>query len=79
MGHTNFSQDAKISFVTSSMGHTNSIERCIGLGQDSIGLVCGDAEDINSISLTVVQSLLEKYCIDPKDAGRRVERLGRKP
>ena len=31
----------------------------IGLGQDKLALV-GDAEDINSISLTVVHSLLEK-------------------
>jgi hypothetical protein len=33
----------------------------IGLGQDAIGLVSGDVEDINSICLTVVQNLLEKY------------------
>jgi len=31
----------------------------IGLGQDALG-VTGDAEDINSICLTVVHSLLEK-------------------
>jgi hydroxymethylglutaryl-CoA synthase len=33
----------------------------IGLGQDHIGLVSGDVEDINSICLTVVKNLLEKY------------------
>lgn len=32
----------------------------IGLGQDGLG-VCGDAEDVNSLCLTVVHSLLEKY------------------
>jgi hydroxymethylglutaryl-CoA synthase len=42
----------------------------IGLGQDAIGIINGDAEDVNSISLTVVQSLLEKYDIDPNDIGR---------
>lgn len=31
----------------------------IGLGQEGLGL-CGDVEDINSIALTVVHSLLEK-------------------
>jgi len=31
----------------------------LGLGQDALA-VCGDAEDINSLSLTVVKSLLEK-------------------
>ena len=34
----------------------------IGLGQDGLG-VCGDAEDINSLCLTVVHSLLEKYVL----------------
>jgi hypothetical protein len=33
----------------------------IGLGQHGIGLVSGDAEDIASMCLTVVHSLLEKY------------------
>lgn len=42
----------------------------IGLGQQSIGVVCGDKEDINSICLTVVHSLLEKYSIDPNEVGR---------
>ena len=41
----------------------------IGLGQEGIG-ICGDAEDINSLALTVVHSLLEKYNINPKDVGR---------
>lgn len=31
----------------------------IGLGQEGLGL-CGDVEDINSLSLTVVKALLEK-------------------
>jgi len=41
----------------------------IGLGQDGLG-VCGDCEDVNSLSLTVVHSLLEKYDIDPSEVGR---------
>ena len=31
----------------------------LGLGQEGLGF-CGDAEDVNSLSLTVVKSLLEK-------------------
>lgn len=31
----------------------------LGLGQEGLGF-CGDAEDVNSLALTVVQSLLEK-------------------
>lgn len=31
----------------------------LGLGQEGLGF-CGDAEDINSLALTVVHSLLEK-------------------
>jgi hypothetical protein len=31
----------------------------LGLGQDGLGF-CGDAEDVNSLALTVVHSLLEK-------------------
>ena len=31
----------------------------LGLGQEGMAL-CGDAEDVNSLALTVVQSLLEK-------------------
>ena len=41
----------------------------IGLGQDAMSY-CGDREDVNSISLTVVQSLLEKYGISRKNIGR---------
>ena len=41
----------------------------IGLGQDNMAFV-GDREDINSISLTVVKSLLEKYNISPLSIGR---------
>ena len=41
----------------------------IGLGQTAMAFT-GDREDINSVSLTVVSSLLEKYSIDPKDVGR---------
>lgn len=32
--------------------------------------VCGDREDINSVCLTAVHNLLEKYNIDPRDIGR---------
>lgn len=45
----------------------------IGLGQDAIGLVSGDVEDINSICLTVVQNLLEKY------VRRRIEKCWSAP
>jgi Hydroxymethylglutaryl-coenzyme A synthase N terminal len=31
----------------------------VGLGQEGLGF-CGDAEDVNSLALTVVHSLLEK-------------------
>ena len=31
----------------------------IGLGQEGLG-ICGDQEDVNSIALTVVHSLMEK-------------------
>ena len=41
----------------------------IGLGQTALGIT-GDAEDVNSIALTVVHSLLEKYDIDPSEVGR---------
>ena len=40
-----------------------------GLGQDSLAFV-GDREDINSISLTVVNNLLEKYEIPREKVGR---------
>jgi hydroxymethylglutaryl-CoA synthase len=41
----------------------------IGLGQDGLAIT-GDAEDVNSMALTVVHSLLEKYEINPNDVGR---------
>ncbi|GAB4834325.1 hypothetical protein Ancab_032578 [Ancistrocladus abbreviatus] len=41
----------------------------IGLGQDSMAF-CTELEDIISMSLTAVASLLEKYEIDPKQIGR---------
>jgi len=41
----------------------------IGLGQEGMG-ICGDNEDVNSLALTVVHSLLEKYQIPPSSIGR---------
>lgn len=41
----------------------------IGLGQSRMGF-CTDREDINSLCLTVVQRLLERYNIKPTDIGR---------
>ncbi|KAF5181565.1 Hydroxymethylglutaryl-coa synthase [Thalictrum thalictroides] len=41
----------------------------IGLGQDCMAF-CTDVEDVISMSLTAVSSLLEKYQIDPKQIGR---------
>ncbi|XP_022777985.1 hydroxymethylglutaryl-CoA synthase, cytoplasmic-like [Stylophora pistillata] len=41
----------------------------IGLGQRNMGF-CGDHEDINSMSLTVVHKLMERNSIDPNDIGR---------
>lgn len=41
----------------------------IGLGQEAMAFT-GDREDINSVALTAVQSLLEKYSIDPRQVGR---------
>ena len=41
----------------------------IGLGQTGMGF-CGDREDTNSLSLTVVQHLLDKNSIDPHQIGR---------
>eukprot|EP00584_Thalassiosira_punctigera_P013198 CAMPEP_0172560624 /NCGR_PEP_ID=MMETSP1067-20121228/89556_1 /TAXON_ID=265564 ORGANISM="Thalassiosira punctigera, Strain Tpunct2005C2" /NCGR_SAMPLE_ID=MMETSP1067 /ASSEMBLY_ACC=CAM_ASM_000444 /LENGTH=1158 /DNA_ID=CAMNT_0013350461 /DNA_START=43 /DNA_END=3519 /DNA_ORIENTATION=- len=41
----------------------------VGLGQEGLA-VTGDAEDVNSMALTVTHSLLEKYDIDPNDVGR---------
>ncbi|GLD96795.1 hypothetical protein PINS_up005478 [Pythium insidiosum] len=40
-----------------------------GLGQDEMSFT-GDREDPNSIALTVVAQLLEKYRIDPQEIGR---------
>ncbi|KAF8412337.1 hypothetical protein HHK36_000299 [Tetracentron sinense] len=41
----------------------------IGLGQDCLAF-CTEVEDVISMSLTAVTSLLEKYGIDPKQIGR---------
>ena len=41
----------------------------IGLGQQSMAF-CNKAEDINSIMLTAMQSLFEKYEVSPMDIGR---------
>ncbi|KAL6845982.1 hypothetical protein ACP4OV_023430 [Aristida adscensionis] len=41
----------------------------IGLGQDCMAF-CSEVEDVISMSLTVVTSLLQKYNIDPKLIGR---------
>ncbi|XP_027085226.1 hydroxymethylglutaryl-CoA synthase-like isoform X1 [Coffea arabica] len=41
----------------------------IGLGQDCMGF-CTEVEDVISMSLTAVTSLLEKYNVDPKQIGR---------
>ncbi|GAV79431.1 HMG_CoA_synt_N domain-containing protein/HMG_CoA_synt_C domain-containing protein [Cephalotus follicularis] len=41
----------------------------VGLGQDCMAF-CTEVEDVISMSLTVVTSLLEKYNIDPKQIGR---------
>lgn len=41
----------------------------IGLGQSKMSF-CLDNEDINSICLTVLNNLMEKYSIDPHEVGR---------
>lgn len=41
----------------------------IGLGQSRMGF-CSDREDINSLCLTVVKKLLERYQIQPQQIGR---------
>jgi hydroxymethylglutaryl-CoA synthase len=41
----------------------------MGLGQEAMAFT-GDAEDINSVALTVVHNLLEKYSISPTEIGR---------
>uniref|UniRef100_A0A1I7YRB2 Hydroxymethylglutaryl-CoA synthase n=1 Tax=Steinernema glaseri TaxID=37863 RepID=A0A1I7YRB2_9BILA len=43
----------------------------IGFGQTEMSF-CGDNEDANSMALTVTQSLLENYKIDPSDIGYMV-------
>lgn len=42
----------------------------VGLGQQCMAF-CGDQEDVVSMSLTAVHSLLEKYDVDPKSIGRQ--------
>ncbi|KAE8678000.1 Hydroxymethylglutaryl-CoA synthase [Hibiscus syriacus] len=54
----------KLSFRIESKG-----KYTIGLGQDCMTF-CTDVEDVISMSLTAVTSLLEKYKIDPKQIGR---------
>lgn len=41
----------------------------VGLGQENMAFT-GDLEDVNSIALTAVKSLLEKYDISPAEVGR---------
>lgn len=41
----------------------------LGLGQKNMAFT-GDQEDVVSMSLTAVHSLLEKYEINPRDIGR---------
>lgn len=41
----------------------------IGLGQQTMAYV-GDREDINSMCLTVLHNLMEKYSVDPNTIGR---------
>lgn len=41
----------------------------VGLGQSRMGF-CDDREDINSLALTVVHRLLDRYAIKPEDIGR---------
>lgn len=56
-------QDLEVSNGVSAGKYT------LGLGQESMAFT-GDAEDINSIALTVVHNLLEKYSISPSEIGR---------
>ena len=42
----------------------------VGLGQRNMAFT-GDQEDVVSMSLTAVHSLLEKYEVDPQDIGRQ--------
>ncbi|CAN0315808.1 unnamed protein product, partial [Scytosiphon promiscuus] len=41
----------------------------VGLGQNKLAFV-DDREDINSVLMTVMQGLLDKYGIDPAKIGR---------
>ena len=41
----------------------------IGLGQAKMSFV-NDREDVNSISMTCLKNLMEKYSVDPKQVGR---------
>lgn len=41
----------------------------VGLGQKNMGF-CGDREDINSLSLTVLNKLMERNSLNPMDIGR---------
>lgn len=41
----------------------------LGLGQDAMSFT-GDREDVNSIALTCVAALFEKYGVDPREIGR---------
>ncbi|XP_031833610.1 hydroxymethylglutaryl-CoA synthase [Nomia melanderi] len=41
----------------------------IGLGQSRMGF-CNDREDVNSLCLTVLHRLMDRYDIKPKDVGR---------
>ncbi|KAI5064236.1 hypothetical protein GOP47_0020906 [Adiantum capillus-veneris] len=61
---TSVLQDALEDFDGASKG-----KYTIGLGQDRLAF-CSDLEDVISMSLTVVQSLLHKYNVKPSQIGR---------
>eukprot|EP00250_Pteridium_aquilinum_P012799 c20952_g1_i1 orf=359-1750(+) len=61
---TSVLQDALETFDGASKG-----KYTIGLGQDRLAF-CTDLEDVISMSLTAVQSLLDKYNISPTQIGR---------
>lgn len=48
---------------------TSAGKYTIGLGQTNMGF-CNDREDINSLALTVVQGLMERYGVACEDVGR---------
>ncbi|KAL7508844.1 hypothetical protein ACHAXN_005918 [Cyclotella atomus] len=60
-------------YITQSSLEEHTSQPCgrytLGLGQDAMAIT-GDAEDVNSMALTAVHSLLEKYNIDTKSVGR---------